>query len=67
MMSQHGACWRLFFCLGNLVMCCLVYLCRVCNLLVGPASIGIARFPEVEMSTDHGSTACLTVRDLYIT
>jgi len=51
--------------LGDLMLCCLGYLCRTCNLLVGPSSICIERFPEVEMSTGQGSTACLSLRDLY--
>jgi len=47
------------------MLCCLGYLCRTCNLLVGPESICIERFPEVEMSSDQGSTACLSLRDSY--
>jgi len=51
--------------LEDLMLCCLEYLCRTCKLLVGPASICIESFPEVEMSTGQGSTACLSLRDLY--
>jgi len=67
MMSQHRAWWSLFLeiSLGDLMMCCLGYLFRTCNLLVGPARICIERFPEVEMSTGQGSTSCLCLRDLY--
>jgi len=69
-MSQHRAWWSLFLVfsnlsLGDLMLCCLGYLCRTCNLLVGPASICIERFPEVEVSTGQGSTSCLSLRDLY--
>lgn len=51
--------------LGNLVLRCPGYLCRDCNVLIGPASICIEKVPEEEISTGQGCKAPLSIKALY--
>ena len=41
------------------MLCCPGFLCRACNLLVGPASISIDKVPEEQKGTGQDHRVCL--------